>query len=236
MVHGWVLDLPGCIAGSSDERGLEEALRLAIAEYLAWEGADRAGTDGWETFEELDGADFAATGGEFLFQWDRQPLTREEAKRWLGLVSLARKELIAVVARMPAELLDWEPPESALGQSDPWSPHIRSARAIARHALELEVYYRESLRDGLAPGIRERVHTPEAEHEGTIARLLDVLGVEPARVFRPTRPGRQAPEEWTVRKVIRRLVSHDRAHTAELEQRRTWVLLGAPVLERGANR
>jgi hypothetical protein len=236
FVHGWVLDLPGCIAGSGGERELGEALRLSIAEYVAWEGVERAGEEGWETAEQLDGADFAATGGEFLFQWDRQRLAGEEAERWLRLVRLARKDLVAVTERLPAELLDWEPPETALGQNDPWSPHIRSARSIARHALELEVYYRESLRDGLAPGIRSPVTTAAAEHGRTLARLGEELGAEPARVFRPSRPGRPAEEEWTVRKVIRRLISHDRAHTAELEQRRTWVLLGAPVLERGTNR
>jgi hypothetical protein len=31
-----------------------------------------------------------------------------------------------------------------------------------------------------------------------------------------------------VRKLVRRIISHERAHTAEIEQRRTWLLAGVP--------
>jgi hypothetical protein len=42
------------------------------------------------------------------------------------------------------------------------------------------------------------------------------------------RPGRTVAEEWTVRKVARRIIAHERAHAAEVRQRLTWVLLGLP--------
>jgi hypothetical protein len=42
------------------------------------------------------------------------------------------------------------------------------------------------------------------------------------------RRGRNRSCRLTIRKVLRRLISHDRDHAAEILQRRTWLLLGVP--------
>ena len=70
--------------------------------------------------------------------------------------------------------------------------------------------------------------TLEEEHRETAERLRALHASERSRVFRPLRPGSAEAEAWTVRKVARRLISHDRAHAAEIMQRRSWVLLGVP--------
>ena len=51
------------------------------------------------------------------------------------------------------------------------------------------------------------------------------------RVFAPQRPWQDGTERWTARKVVRRVISHERFHTAEIQQRLTWVLLGAPSIQ-----
>ena len=104
---------------------------------------------------------------------------------------------------------------------------------VLTHTLQLEVFYREGLRDGRAAGIFEPVATAAEETERTRDVLARVAAADELdRVFRPRRPstsqGSEEPGEWTVRKTLRRLISHDRAHAAEITQRRTWVLLGVP--------
>jgi hypothetical protein len=47
-------------------------------------------------------------------------------------------------------------------------------------------------------------------------------------VFYVTRSWQDRPEQWTVRKVIRRIISHERFHTKEIQQRLSWILLGVP--------
>jgi hypothetical protein len=37
-------------------------------------------------------------------------------------------------------------------------------------------------------------------------------------------------EHWTVRKALRRIISHERFHTKEIEQQLAWLLVGPPEL------
>jgi hypothetical protein len=240
--HAWVLDLPGCATGVDDLDALDGALRLSIAEYGAWlrqhgdpDAGDARATDdggGWEIVERLDARDFAATGGEYLFDADRASLDDGELAVLLRQMAHARDDLTAAVAHLPAAILEWEPPATAIGQADPWAPEPRTIGGIVEHVLQLEVYYRDSLRDGPAKGIFERVGEAEAERRTTVDALNSLPAAERARVWRPVHPSRTAEEEWTVRKCVRRIIAHERAHAAEIWQRRSWVLLGAPVLHR----
>lgn len=230
-VHGWVLDLPGCIAGAPKVEELGGPLRLAIAEHIGWlrsHGEQVADDPMWETVEEVDGEALSATGGEFCFHDYRRPTTREDLECSLRLLAYAREELAAATSQLSDAVLDWAPPREAFGHFDTWAPDVRTIRDVARHVLELEVYYRAGLRDGPASGIFEPVGAPWDEHARTVALLRGLGAGALSRSYWPQRPGRRAPEEWTVRKVLARLISHERAHTAEIWQRRSWILLGPP--------
>jgi hypothetical protein len=235
FVHAWVLDMPGCASGAATEEGLAEALALSAAEHRSW--LARHGVivepEPFEVVEDVDGRLLGDTGGEFSFESDRGVLTAGDLERLLRLAARATEELVEAAARLPAEVLDWEPPESTLThEPDPWSPGIRTAREVLRHALQLEVYYRGGLGAGAAPGIFEPVAAPLEEAARTQERLRAAFLGGGGSTW-VTRPGRSAAEEWTIRKVVRRLVAHHRTHAAEIDQRRTWVLLGAPTVARG---
>jgi hypothetical protein len=243
FVHAWVLDLPGCIAGGRDTRELHTMLPLAIAEHASWlrshDAVDVGAADpadygaaaaGWEIAERVDGGALEATGGEFCFEADRAPLDHTELASLIDRIEFARDELLTAVRALPDAVLDWVPPDSAVQSFDPWAPEPRTVREVVRHTLQLEVYYRDGLRDGPAAGIFESVAEPASERSRTLELLRSMDDEALSRVYHPVRPSRQAHEPWTVRKVVRRLVSHDRTHAAEVQQRRTWVLLGAPRL------
>jgi hypothetical protein len=177
----------------------------------------------WEIVETRE-----AVAGDALFEWERAAMGDEELESLIRRLGYARAELLASIEGVADAVLDWEPPRSAFASFDAWAPEVRTIRDVARHVFQFEPYYRDGLRDGPAAGIYERVSDPETEHALTVERLRSMSAADRSRVWRPLRPGGSEPEEWTLRKVVRRMVSHDRAHTAEIWQRRSWVLLGAP--------
>jgi hypothetical protein len=231
FVHAWVLDLPGCIAGGRDLEAVARLLPLVIAEHVAWlrrHGERAQALAAWDVSEQIDGDAFAAAGGEFCFAWERAPLTAEELERGIARMQYARADLLDAYRHLPDAIMDWAPAAVDTSSFDAWAPEARSIRGIVEHVLQLEVYYRDSLRDGLAPGIFERTGDPGLERARTEAVVRSLTDDERSRTYCPTRPSREVAEEWTVRKVLRRIISHERAHTAEIVQRRTWLLLGLP--------
>lgn len=225
----WADAWPGLVAGGSMESELAERIPLSLAEHRAWlngHGTDGPAGEAWHVSESIPNAETAALGGEFCFAADRLPLTGAELSRAMEHARFAMEDL-AHAADLPDVLLDWLPAGLKIEHADPWAPDVRTIRGILRHALQLEVYYRDGLRDGPAAGIFETVGTPRDEFELTRA-AVERAAQEPGRIYAPARPGRNEPDQWTLRKVVRRLISHHRAHTAEILQRRTWVLLGVP--------
>lgn len=233
FVLGWLLDLPGCLAKAASEDVLPDALRLPLAEHAGWllaRGVRVDATAAFNVVEEVDARPLAPTGGEFCFVADREPISPAELEQLLAMMRWARDELLESAA-LPDAILDWEPPPTAIGPSDPWAPAPRTAREVLTHALQLEVYYRGGLGDGEGPGIFEAVGAAGEEERRTEAAIRDAHA-SGRQSWWVTRPGRAAHEEWTVRKVARRMIAHYRVHAAEIVQRRTWVLLGPPLIAR----
>jgi hypothetical protein len=236
-LNAWGLDLPGVVAWGSDIDELDAHLRLVLSDHLAWlrrHGEDAGDDLTWEAVETVDGTALAATGGEFYFAAERAPLSHDDLERGITRMAFARDDVMAEVDGMPDAVLDWEPPLSSVAHFDTWAPEARTIRGIVQHVLQLEAYYRAGLSDGASSGIFGRVRAPHEERERTVALLRSLDDDARSRVYRPVRPGRSMPEDWTVRKVLRRIVSHERHHAAEIAQRRAWLLLGVPRLRHGA--
>jgi len=230
--HAWGISLPGLIAGAADEGALDASLRLAIADYTGWmrRHGDRTMDDdlAYEIVERVDGEALGSTGGEFLFAAERALLGEEELAMLLRRMAWAREDLLESIRDVPDAILDWAPPDSVIRHFDAWAPEARTIRGIAEHVLQLEIYYRSGLRDGPSAGIFERPGDAATERARTV-ELVQSLGADGwNRVFRPIRPGRTVAEAWNVRKMARRIISHERGHAAEIEQRRAWVLVGLP--------
>ena len=233
-LHAWGLDLPGLIVGAPDDAALFQAIPLSLAEHLAWLrrcGEDAADGLAWEVVEEIDGESLGATGGEFIFEAEKAPLSDADLEHLIARLSFSRAELLSAVDGLPDAILDWEPPDYAIGRRDPWAPEGRTIREIFTHVLQLEAYYRDGLRDGPSAGIFGATGDPAVERGATVDRLRALPAADRSRVWMPVRPGRTTPEPWTVRKVVRRIISHERMHAAEITQRRTWLLLGVPRVQ-----
>lgn len=222
-LHEWQGDEWGWNAWSLDYLGFatwaptrEEVLRRVhpkLNEYCEW--LARHGEPHWTEFptgtvevvEEI-------SGNELAFQDDLLPATIEEIERCRQLLEYTRRDLLATVEGLSDDVLDWDPPY------DRFAPHAwwRTVRQILQHIAFTEIgYYLPSVGWEVQLDLGELRRSAWQElllrsREETL-RFLDHLRKDSDRV-RLT----QGDEVWTVRKVLRRLVWHERLHWKSIQR------------------
>ena len=229
MAH--VVELPGCIVGAPRREAALRQLPAAIGDYHAWlrrhgEPAPLADepieievageSTGWGPFDPGDAA--------ALFPPDREPLTREQMERYFRLMAHSRPDLLALVQELTDELLDWQP-----------DPESHSLRRVLRHVGNAEERYVSRIvpPETLPPEWESDEDVPlfeflEMERRTAVARLRQLSEEERSGIFTPTVWTKHPDEPWTARKVLRRILEHEREHTAQARQilaaRRRWLL------------
>ena len=227
-------DLPGCIVNATSLSELLEIAPIVVAEHVAWlrsSKIDVAADDGIEIqiAEEIRAAEQDAADGEFCFTDDLTPVSDADMTVGLAILESSRRDLLGAVKDVPDAILDWRPPLSAMARVDEWNPDARTIREITREIASAEGYYRTALTDGLDVGEAAGDVDDLAAHRASLIATLQSLGADDrGRLFKPQRVWQDRPEDWTVRKVIRRVISHERFHTAEIRQRISWLLVGVP--------
>ena len=224
-----IFTLPGCTATGRSEDELLALLPLAIAEYSLWmrrHGEDPGSTDAFEVVERIDAAASGAADGECCYRWDRERAEADEVERAIRIMGYVRAALLAAIEGIPPVILDWRPPDSAMARIDPWKPHALTIREIFADVISAEAYYCGGVSGGDAalPG------DAASERAATIAHLRGVSGDARQALYRVHRPWQDegTHEEWTVRKVLRRIIGHERFHTQEIAQRLAWLIVGVP--------
>ncbi|MGD1996287.1 MAG: type II toxin-antitoxin system HicB family antitoxin [Anaerolineae bacterium] len=216
-----VFDPPGCIIRAPTRSEALSRVPEAISETFAWlrRHGEPVPAES-EPFEVVVGGESSGSGpfdpGDpaALFAPDRKPLTSEEMERHLRLMSYARDDLLALVRDLPREILSWRP--------DPGSFTIRR---LLRHVAHAEKWYVSRL---VSP-----VSSPQEWEQDQELPVLEYLGVERRAVvtrlrqlteeertglFYPSHWTEHPDEPWTARKVLRRLLEHEREHTAQLRR------------------
>jgi len=226
-----VFELPGCGAEAKDRQSLLLLLPVCIAEYATWLDSHGEPTSDvapdFDVVEEVDPADTDAADGEFCFQHDLGPATQDEMDTAIRILGYTRWDLERITIGLPDAVLDWRPPESAMAKIDAWKPGVLTIGEIIEDIAGAEGYYRTGLQDGVLPA-GEPLDLA-SQRERTLERLSSLSDDERSRTFRPQRTWqREGSEMWTVRKVLRRMIGHERFHTAEIQQRLSWLFLGVP--------
>lgn len=210
----WVLDCPGCFAYGKDET---EALMLsarAIPAYLHWLQkhnvpltADSVAVDirleevwnGYDINEAYERVE-SGTHIDAWFQDDWKSLTAAEVDRALQYLVWTREELLAVTELAPVEQREVMPEGERM-----------SIDGILRHVAGGERWYLDRL--GAANMTREEMPSDLPERLAqTRARVNAVL---PTWVGLERVVGVEG-EWWSPRKVVRRLLWHERDHTAHI--------------------
>jgi len=185
--------LPGASARGETIQQAKENIRNAVDEYLALlrdvgEQVPKASEDVHLEFEEVDSS-------TFLTDYDRlHPNEMETLFRWMAI---SRQELMDLVKSLPEQAFEWES-----GDDTP------SIRDILCHMAESDLWYTDRLKQW-----------PEAP----LFRLAATRGValERLRALSDEELGRvtvHEGQEWTPRKVVRRMLEHEREHIAQLQQ------------------
>jgi hypothetical protein len=210
----WALDFPGCFADGPDARTSLVRLPQRLLTYETWVGShtgqpwfilgdfDIRLVEAWECYfinndlEMIEGKEGIEINAWFRDDW--RPLKAEEVDRGLLLLSWTRADLLALIADLNDEVLD----KTYLNER--WS-----IRGILRHVANAEWWYLSRL--GLTEGqdwpkdTQERLQHARNRLEATLPTLSGaktVLGIE--------------GELWSPRKLLRRILWHERDHTGHI--------------------
>jgi predicted RNase H-like HicB family nuclease len=183
--------LPGASARGQTIEEAKENIRLAIEQYLSLlrnvgEPVPKADEPILLEFEETE---------ETTFVTDYDPMLPNELETLFRWMAISRQELMDMLRCMPQEMWDWRPSEDA------WS-----VAQIICHLAESDLWYTDRLKQW-----------PEAP----LYRLAATRGIalERLRAVPETERGKvvhHQGEDWTMRKVIRRMLEHEREHIAQV--------------------
>jgi hypothetical protein len=158
------------------------------------------------------------TGNEILLPPDQDPATPQEIDLAIALLGASRTDLLQELAGASDELLDWDPPYRRFA---PWADW-RSIRANLAHIANGETqYYLRTI--GHTPG-RPAAPTEEpwqallARTRAEATSFLDRLKSSPDLARCATVNFGYGDEDWSVRKVLRRMVRHELMHLKSIRR------------------
>ena len=203
---GWsqahVVGLPGCFAAAAASGAALEGLFTAIPAYWAWlqdHGTPAPGPDdlGEVTLGVIEIVGDGVPGAGALFAYEQEPPTAQSIATCLERLAYSRADLLALLAGQPAGRLAPGPAGSLGG--------------ILAHLAATDRAYTRLL--GPAPR-RAPGAGPLARLAQTRAALVAAIRALPAadhgRIFV------RGTERWTLRKLLRRLIEHEREQTARV--------------------
>src|SRR5439155_22351983 len=154
-----------------------------------------------------------------VFAAERRPATPEEVETALRRLDFARKDLLVLIDRLDA----WERSNGALPAEEPARPgsdvvQERTSLEVLRHIGGAEIWLsgrlaRERRYEG-PPRTGDAAEFLGASNAWAVETVRWLLEQDPA-VAGEDRRG----EEWTLPKVLRRLVYHALDHWSELDRR-----------------
>ena len=202
--------LPGCIVRGETAEEAAAAISDAIKQHLFWLNA-HGGRD-FQLFRNVHMrvagalAGGAATGSGSrvaLLPTDLIPIEANELEEHLRRLKYFRTDLLEIISRIPVDLMTFRP-----------SRRQRTIREILQHIAGAEQAY-------LARLFKLSRFQPQ---ETPVQRLRMVREAAYTLLSKCDRTRRnrivhKAGEPWTLRKVLRRFLEHEREHILEIEWR-----------------
>lgn len=211
----WALDFPGCYAYGQDST--EALLRMprALVDYQAWAGRHAAQSwladlgdfdvrlvETWDDYTINESYDPAAEG-RLITAWfrnDWKPLSVLEVRQAAQLLEWSRADLLAVIDDLTDELLD-----------RPVAGERWSIRGIIAHLATFEWWMMDQL------GVAEtgRANLPKDPRERLLATRASLHKILPDLAGLDRVVGKGG-ELWSARRLVRRVLWHERDHLGHI--------------------
>lgn len=211
--------LPGCIVRAQTPEQALIHVEEAIIQYLLWLGihadAPRPVPSLIRTrvVEQCTGGAASGSGSRVaLLKPDRLLLDRKELEEYLQRMSYSRKDLLEITSTLTSDVLMFRPDRRQ-----------RTIREILQHIAGAEQWYLTRLmKVPRFPAQKTHLLRLQSVREAAIRLFSQYDLRESARVVQ------NVDEPWTLRKVLRRFLEHEREHMVEIE----WRLheMGLPAL------
>lgn len=206
----WALDLPGCYSSATTlEKAVADA-PAAIAAYFAWRSEQDCSfpipsgtveTQVVETFQAFAAKDAPDTIVNAFFEDDRRPLANWEIQSALLMLEWTRRDLDVVIKAMRPEQRS-KPDARPAGRETPAD--------LLRHIADAENWYLSQLglalaKEHLPVDPPERLAAVRANSRAQLRLLAGEAGFTMAHA-----------EQWSARKIVRRMLWHERDHTQQI--------------------
>lgn len=202
----WATDYPGAFARGAS---LSEALAKIPADLREW--SEWTGLPVPEEAEPVAAGEVESTlnirdaDSDVLLDAEREPLTREEYARLRDTALRSAERFLKLYESVP----DPDRSENPVRQTF-YGAVPRTAREMYEHTKNVNAYYFAEI------GV-------EADNDGDIVdcrrRGFEALEKQPEFLSNPVFEG-SWDEDWTLRKVLRRFIWHDRLHARAMERMR----------------
>ena len=214
---GYLAWIPSCLGfatwGETDNEALAK-VPDRLLEYILFR--ERCGVP-CPLGSELPEVEIAeqVSGNEILFDWDYQPVTPSLIDETIDLLHGTRTDLLRLAGELSDKALDWNPPYRRFSTWATW----RTIREILVHIANVEThYYLPNI------GIRPTVSSADRKlpwqqnlliHRNVVIEALQRLKAEQdlSRIHLFDTGG-----GWSVGKVLRRLVWHERLHSKSIDR------------------
>jgi len=218
-----VVKLPECFSRGASRSDVLSLLDDVVEGRLAWimaRGLDYPRLSGFKVIEEQhDVPELGESGGAVaLFKSDQTPIDEANLGDAVRLMQFSRDEVLSAVEQLTEEELDACP-----------IPKKRTVRLDITHIVNAEEWYISRLGPKYQRVYEDNLGTiKEASRLSAVDRLRLTRGAMIPALEAALRDGRQEPftrraytrypeEQWTLRKVLRRFLEHEREHLGTIK-------------------
>lgn len=212
----FVPSCPGCwVFGRTPERALMK-VKIALAEWFEWIAKHGKQVPAEAKNFEIEVAEILrvnynpvdAGKPEPLFRSEVLTITKKDVTRTLRLMTYSHEDLLKLVSNLEDEHLDWLPPNKP-----------RTIRNCLRHIAYVEPWYITRLCVDLHDEYPQKVFEMLNYTRKIVVDYLRNLPLDKMHgIFQPKKASSSICDLWTARKVLRRLVDHERLHTRYIEK------------------